>query len=139
MLKLSLKYRRIAALLMDMMLINGLARLLFLVLYFVAKISFVPTTFSGLFMICLCMSIFATIYVLICQQIFNGTLGKRLMEVEVVNQNGQQLTNWELVSREWSKWIIIYFFSLIAIVINAIIYFKSGSSIHDKLAKTKVV
>ncbi len=143
MLNLSAKYRRIAALLMDMLLINGIATLLgkFIVIYLVTQrgVEVDNQTFMFAFLTSLFLSVIATLYVLICQLIFNGTLGKRLLGVEVVDLNGETLTTPALISREWSKWIIIYYFSVIAILINAIMYLSNETSLHDKLAKTKVI
>lgn len=143
MLNLSAKYRRIAALLMDMLLINGIATLLgkLMLIYLVTKqgMNIDNQTFTFVFLTLLFMSIIATLYVVICQLIFKGTLGKRLLGVELVDLNGDALSMPALISREWSKWILIYFFSVIVILINAILYFSNGTSLHDKLSKTKVI
>ncbi len=139
MLALDAKYRRIAALMMDMMLIQGIAKMLFIGLSVAFGIAFDYSTFGGLFMILVSQSIIATLYVLLCQKLYRGTLGKRLLNLELLNQDGKPLTTVELISREWSKWIILYFFSLIAIIVNAVLYFRSGRSLHDMLAKTQVV
>ncbi len=137
MLNLSVKYRRIAALMMDMMLIAGISKLLFTLLA-LWGIAFNYDTFIGLFSIFLIQAIIGTLYVIVCQLIFGGTIGKRLLNIAIYNEKNEPLEMADLISREFSKWIILYFFSLIAIVVNGLIYFNSDSSIHDKLSKTHV-
>lgn len=139
MLNLNIKYRRIGAFLMDMMLIKGISDLVFVFLYFIVGITFDIQTLSGYFMVCLTMSIVGLMYGLICRKVFKGTLGKRLLRIEIVTLSGQNLSTAEYISREWAKWIIIYFFTIFALVINILMYFTNNSSIHDKLSKTQVV
>ncbi len=140
MLNLSVKYRRVAALLIDLMIITGFTTLLFEILIYGFHVEYNATYFLDVFAMLFMQSVMGVIYSMGCEKIYHGTLGKRIMKVEIVEgKRHDKLTMVELFSREWSKYIVLYFFSLLAVVINAIMYFGRGTSIHDLFAKTTVI
>ncbi len=140
MLNLSVKYRRVAALLIDLMIITGFTTLLSEILVYGFHFEYNPTYFLDVFAVLCMQSVMGVLYSLVCERIYKGTLGKRIMRVEIVSKHKQaKLSTAELLSREWSKYIIIYFFSILAIIVNAIMYFGRGTSIHDLFAKTTVI
>lgn len=140
MLNLSVKYRRVAALLIDLMIIMGFTTLLFEILVYGFHVEYNATYFIDVFAMLFLQSIVGVIYSMGCEKLYRGTLGKRIMKVELVNNDTRKkLSTAELFSREWSKYIVLYFFSLLAVIINMLMYFGRGTSIHDLLAKTTVI
>ncbi len=135
----SIKFKRIGAFLIDAFIINGLFVL-------IANTSITLLGFSPdlksywvFYAIMFAQSLTALLYTLICLKLYNGTLGKRVLGFEIISKRHQgKLSTAEMISREWSKWIIIYFFSALAILVNIILFFAKSNSIHDALSKTTV-
>ncbi len=135
----NMKIRRIGAFLLDAFIINAFIRALLQMLLSVFVIVINTNDFVTLFILILSQSIIAVLYTLLCQKLYNGTLGKRLLGLKVVtSDNHKELSIPKLISREWSKWIIFYYFAGVSILINILMFIISGTSIHDKLNKTEV-
>lgn len=140
----SIRFRRIGAFLIDAMIINSFFVLFMQIIMYAGLLAFnINTNAQALmlmFMFLILQSLAGLIYTLICYKIFDGTLGKRILKLKVIKKaTKQELTTVELISREWSKWIIVYVFVLLGLIIDIIMYFSNNSSIHDAFSKTTVV
>ncbi len=140
----NIKFRRIGAFLIDAMIINGFFTLFMQIIMYAGLLAFnINTDAQALmlvFMFMFLQSIGALVYTLICYKIFGGTLGKRILKLKVIKkETKQELTTIELISREWSKWIIVYLFVPFGVIIDIIMYFGKNKSIHDAFSKTTVV
>ncbi len=140
----SIRFRRIGAFLIDAMIINGFFTLVMQIIMYAGLLVFDINTDAQLLMLMFAFmffqSICALVYTLICYKVFKGTLGKRVLKLKVIKKaTKQELTTSELISREWSKWIIVYLFVPFGLIINIILYFSKDNSIHDVFSKTTVV
>ncbi len=135
----NIKVKRVGAFLLDAFIINGFATAILRVISSVFAIVINLNDFVTLFTVILFQSIIAVIYTLLCQKLYRGTLGKRLLGLKVVDKDNQhEVSTAKLISREWSKWIIFYYFRIFGIIINIVLFIAIGTSIHDKLNKTEV-
>ncbi len=140
----SIRFRRIGAFLIDAMIINGFFTLFMQIVMYSGLLAFKINTDVQLLILIFSFMFFQSlaglIYTLICYKIFDGTLGKRILKLKVIKKaTNQELTTIELISREWSKWIIVYLFVPLGVIINIILYFSKNNSIHDIFSKTTVV
>ncbi len=108
----SIRFRRIGAFLIDAMIINGFFTLFMQLIMYAGLLAFKINTDAQalmlMFMFMFFQSIGALVYTLICYKVFKGTLGKRVLKLKVIKKaTKQELTTIELISREWSKWIIV--------------------------------
>ncbi len=134
-------WRRIGAFIIDLSIISMFSKIIF---QFIAPVvtltnSNIVIDFIKVIIYLLVVILISTGYNVGCYRFFKYPLGKLLMNIKVLDENGERVTNKKYFLREWNKYVYIYatmgLYIPVQFIINVV---REKQCFHDKQSDTHI-